>query len=109
MPFVPQHTVSLDGSYTFFFDNAYVRSLLLGATYSGAGKIYWNESNTASEDFYSLLSARVMMNTKWAQVELWGRNLTQNHYNTFYFESMGRGFSQHGKPLQVGIDLRFHF
>ena len=109
VPFVPQHTVSLDGSYTFFFDNAYVRSLLLGATYSGAGKIYWNESNTASEDFYSLLSARVMMNTKWAQVELWGRNLTQTHYNTFYFESMGRGFSQHGKPLQVGIDLRFHF
>ncbi len=109
VPFVPQHTVSADASYTFFFNNEYVSDLLIGATYSGAGKIYWNEGNTANENYYSLLSARVMMNTKWAQVELWGRNLTQTHYNTFYFESMSRGFCQHGKPLQVGIDLRFHF
>ena len=109
VPFVPQHTVCLDAGYTFFFNNEYVNSLLLGATYSGAGNIYWNEQNTASEDYYSLLSARATLNTKWAQVELWGRNLTQTHYNTFYFESMGRGFSQHGKPLQVGIDLRLHF
>ena len=109
VPFVPQHTVCLDGAYTFFFQNEYVHNLSLGATWSGAGNIYWNEQNTASEDFYNLLSARATLGTKWAEVELWGRNLTQTSYKTFYFESMGRGFSQHGKPLQVGIDLRLHF
>ncbi len=109
VPFVPQHTGSLDGSYTFFFLHPWLRTISLGATYSGAGRIYWTENNSASQDFYSLLSARAVMQTKWVQVELWGHNLTNTHYNTFYFESMNRGFCQHGKPLQIGIDLRFHF
>ncbi|MBQ3992736.1 MAG: hypothetical protein II645_06250, partial [Bacteroidaceae bacterium] len=61
------------------------------------------------QDYYNLLAARAVLNTKWAQLEVWGRNLTQTKYNTFYFESMGRGFSQRGKPLQVGVDVRLHF
>ena len=109
VPFTPRHTVSADAGYTFFFQGENIHSLQLGATYAGAGKIYWTENNNAVQDYYNLLSARAVLNTRWAQLELWGRNLTQTHYNAFYFESMGRGFSQHGKPLQVGIDVRLHF
>ena len=109
VPFTPRHTVSADAGYTFFFQGESIHSLQLGATYAGAGKIYWTENNNAVQDYYNLLSARAVLNTRWAQLELWGRNLTQTHYNAFYFESMGRGFSQHGKPLQVGIDVRLHF
>ena len=109
VPFSPRHTVNADASYTFYFDNPYIYNVQVGATYSGAGKIYWTESNSVSQNYYNLLSARFSLTTKWAQVEFWGKNLTQTRYNTFYFESMGRGFSQHGKPLHVGVDLRFHF
>lgn len=109
VPFAPRHTVNADASYTFYLDNPYIHNLQIGATYSGAGKIYWTESNSVSQNYYNLLSARFSLTTKWAQVEFWGKNLTQTRYNTFYFESMGRGFSQHGKPLHVGVDLRFHF
>ena len=110
VPFVPQHTCSLDGSYTFFFsENSWVKNLLLGVTYSGAGKVYWTESNSVSEDYYNLLSARAVLRTRLLELELWGKNLTDSRYNTFYFESMSRGFSQHARPLQVGIDLRLHF
>ena len=109
VPFAPRHTVNADASYTFFFDNPYLHNLQIGATYSGAGKIYWTESNSASQNYYNLLSARVSLTTEWAQIEFWGKNLTKTRYNTFYFESMGRGFSQHGKPLHVGVDLRFKF
>ena len=109
VPFAPRHTVGADASYTFFLGDGWAKGLTLGATYSGAGKIYWTESNSACQDYYNLLAARAVLNTKWAQLEVWGRNLTQTKYNTFYFESMGRGFSQHGKPLQVGVDVRLHF
>lgn len=109
VPFSPRHTVGADASYTFYLNNEYVRNIQLGATYSGAGKIYWAESNTASQPFYSLLSARVSLVTKWIEMEVWGHNLSNTKYKTFYFQSMGRGFSQHGKPLQIGIDLRYRF
>ena len=109
VPFAPRHTVSADAAYTFFFNRSDDRSLQLGVSYAGAGKIYWTESNNAHQDYYNLLSARAVLNIKPFQIEVWGRNLTQTHYKTFYFESMGRGFSQHGKPLQVGADFRFHF
>ena len=109
VPFVPKHTTNVDASYTWNFDNVWANRLTLGATYTGAGRIYWTESNSASQKYYQLLSARATLQTKYCQIELWGRNITDTKYNSFYFESMSRGFSQHGKPAQVGVDLRFHF
>ncbi|MCR4922253.1 MAG: TonB-dependent receptor [Bacteroidaceae bacterium] len=109
VPFAPRHTLSADAGYTFYFGRGQWKSLLLGATYSGAGRIYWNEANSASQDYYNLLSARAVLAVGLAQIELWGRNLTQTHYDTFCFESMGRIFSQRGRPLQVGVDVRLHF
>lgn len=110
IPYVPQHTVSLDAAYTWFtwFLRSYwVRSVTLAATYSGAGRIYWTEANTVSQPYYSLLSARLSLQmARRIGVTLWARNLTDTAYNTFYFESVNRGFAQHGKPLQVGLDLR---
>lgn len=109
VPFVPKHTVSLDASYSWLFNNSWANRLTIGATYSGAGRIYWTESNYFSQKYYSLLGARATLHTKYAQIELWSRNLTDTKYDTFYFESMSRGFAQKGKPSQIGIDLRFHF
>lgn len=111
VPFVPKHTLNIDANYSWYFTNAWAHRLTLGATYSGAGRIYWTEDNAdyATQQYYSLLSARATLQTKYLQIELWGRNITDTEYNTFYFESMRRGFSQHGKPAQIGIDLRWHF
>lgn len=110
VPFMPDHTFSIDAAYTIpFVGSSPVRSITLGANYSGAGRIYWDELNTASQGFYSLIGARASINLSKVQLNLWGRNLGNNHYNVFYFESVGRGFEQHGRPLQVGIDLNMKF
>ncbi|MCF0159201.1 MAG: TonB-dependent receptor [Bacteroidaceae bacterium] len=109
VPFVPKHTVTFDASYTWLFQSSWAKRLTIGATYAGAGRIYWTESNNASQAYYSTLAARATLQMKHVQVEVWGRNLTNTKYNTFYFESMARGFAQHSKPLQVGIDVRLHF
>ena len=109
VPFVPMHTLNVGGSYTFHFNDSWAQSLTLGANCTGAGKIYWTEANNASQDFYATLNGYVSLKTKAVQVDLWGRNLTDNEHTTFYFESMGRGYEQRCKPLQVGVDVRLHF
>ena len=109
VPFVPQHTMNIGGSYAFLFNNSWAQSLTLGANVTGAGKIYWTEANNASQDFYTSLNGYISLKTQAVQIDLWGRNLTNNDYTTFYFETMGRGYEQRCKPLQVGVDVRLHF
>jgi outer membrane receptor protein involved in Fe transport len=109
VPFVPRHTMNIGGSYSFFFNNSWAQSLTLGANCSGVGKIYWTEANNASQDFYATLNGYISLKAKAVQIDLWGRNLTDNDYTTFYFETMGRGYEQRCKPLQVGVDVRLHF
>ena len=109
VPFVPKHTLNVGGSYSFYFNDRWAQSLTLGANLTGAGKIYWTESNHVSQNFYSTLNGFVSLKTKAMEIELWGRNLIDNEHTTFYFESMGRGYEQRSKPLQVGVDVRLHF
>lgn len=109
IPFVPQHTITLDGAYTWTLKSKWARNITLGATYSGAGRIYWTEANNVSQSFYSLLGARVNLATSFGSIQVWGRNLTNSMYDTFYFESVNRGYAQHGRPLQVGVDVKFVF
>ena len=109
VPFVPMHTMNIGGSYSLFFNDSWAQSLTFGANVNGAGKIYWTEYNNASQDFYATLNGYVSLKTKALQIDLWGRNLTNNDYTTFYFESMGKGFEQRSKPLQIGVDVRLHF
>ena len=109
VPFVPRHTLNIGGSYAFFFPNGWAQSLTLGANCSGAGKIYWTEANNASQNFYATLNGYISLKAKNVQIDLWGRNLTDHEYTTFYFETMGRGYEQRCKPLQMGVDVRLHF
>jgi outer membrane receptor protein involved in Fe transport len=115
VPYVPRHTVNVGAAYRISLSSSDPdRALTLGASYTGAGKIYWTESNTAiagnpaAQKFYGTLNAHVTWQCKTVEVDLWGHNLTDAKYNTFYFESMSRGFAQKGKPVQFGVDLRLH-
>lgn len=110
VPFVPRHTLNAGASYSFFFNrNNRIQSLTLGMNYTGAGKIYWTEKNDVSQSFYGTLNGRISLQAQALQIDLWGRNLTGKDYTTFYFETMHRGFEQKNKPLQVGVDVRYHF
>lgn len=107
VPFVPMHTMNIDASYSLPLScKSGSNTLSFGANLSGAGKIFWTESNTAYQSFYHLLGARIGINLKHLNITLWGKNLTNRHYNTFFFESASRGYEQHSKPLQIGVDLQ---
>lgn len=106
----PAMGLNAGANYSFFFDKSnWMQSLTLGMSYTGAGKIYWTEKNNVSQSFYGTLNGRISLQTKALQIDVWGRNLTNKDYTTFYFETMHRGFEQKSEPLQLGVDIRYHF
>lgn len=72
----------------------------------GAGRIYWNESNTLSQPFYALPSLSIDFHSEHWNLQLWCRNFTQTRYRTFYFVSIGNAFFQQGQPRTFGATLR---
>lgn len=109
IPYAPQNTLFLQAAYMFEFKNEVVKNLSLEVNMRGTGKIYWNEANTLHEDFYSLLGASATIEGSCWNLSLWGKNLTNTKYHTFYFKSMGNDFVQQGRPVQVGATLRLFF
>lgn len=106
VPLVPMHTGGFTADYCLPFKNGKLESLTFGADITGAGRIYWTEQNNTYQDFYATLGAHVTADFGPVQVNLWGKNLTCSRYDTFYFESMSRGYAQRNNPCHVGIDLR---
>lgn len=106
VPYVPQHTLSAMIDYHF-------GKFTLGANLSGQGKTWWDEANTYAQKFYALLGAHADYDFGPVVVSLWGRNLTNTHYNTFAVASSAAGgqryFAQKGTPVQVGLDVNIHF
>ena len=106
VPYVPQHTLSAMIDYHF-------GKFTLGANLSGQGKTWWDEANTYAQKFYALLGAHADYDFGPVVVTLWGRNLTNTHYNTFAVASSAAGgqryFAQKGTPVQVGFDVNIHF
>jgi len=74
----------------------------------GAGDIWWDDDNTERQKFYATLNASLSVNHKLGSLSLWGENLTNTRYDTFYFESIGNKFVQHARPWAVGVTLRLN-
>ncbi|MDL2290213.1 TonB-dependent receptor, partial [Paludibacteraceae bacterium OttesenSCG-928-F17] len=108
VPYVPQNTVLVGAEYTFNFNKKWIDRLVMQADWRGAGKIYWNESNTLSQPFYGQLGASVAAKKGRFSCGIWGKNLTNTEFNTFYFKSVGNSFVQRGKPIQFGISINVY-
>ena len=79
------------------------------ANLRGTGEIYWNEENTVKQLFYAILSTSVTFMKSNCSLQLWGQNLTNTKYTTFYFVSMKNEFVQRAKPIRLGVTVRFNF
>ena len=108
LPYAPQNTLSVVASYTWRNLSKHLDSISLQANYSGVGRIYWNEANTLSQPFYSLLGAQLIFDMGNTDLTLWGRNLTSTDYDTFYFKSVGEEFFSKGSPLHFGVRLNIN-
>ena len=108
VPYAPQNTVSLSGNYEHLFKHSFIDRLMATVQYTGVGKIYWTEANDISQNYYSLVNAKVGVVKGALELELWAKNLFNTNYNAFYFYSAGN-YGQSGKPLQLGATLKVEF
>ena len=110
VPFAPEHTLGLMAEYRQPLYHAFLKNFYVGADLQGVGQIYWDEANQYRQPFYATLGAHVVVeligNVKF---ELWGKNLTATHYDSFSFESMGNRFGQKGVPQHFGANLKIEF
>jgi outer membrane receptor protein involved in Fe transport len=110
IPYVPRHTLSAQLSRTFPIQGSKLLDTFgVNLLYRGLGRIYWNEENTFSTGFYNLLDLKFTLSRNNMQLELWGRNLLNTSYESFYFQALGNQYVQMGKPLRFGLNLRYSF
>lgn len=106
VPYSPTHTLYASASWSADLPFSFCESLCVEANFKGTGKIWWDEANTVSQPFYGLLGASVTFaNPDWS-LQLWGRNITDTRYSTFYFVSISHQFLQRGLPTTWGATLR---
>jgi outer membrane receptor protein involved in Fe transport len=109
IPYAPQNTLSLSGNYEHRFKNAYIDRFMASVQYTGIGKIYWTEANDISQNFYSLVNAKVGVTKGAFGLDIWAKNLFDTQYNAFYFNSSGSQFFQIGRPVEFGATLKAEF
>lgn len=107
LPYVPSNTLFLEGVYKIDLSDRILSRLLFDVNMRGTGPIYWNEENDVKQNFYVQLGASATWQWKYFEFKLWGRNLTNTFYHTFYFKSMGNEFLQRGKGIEAGVSVRF--
>ncbi len=105
LPYAPRETYSANIAYRIPVPRSFANIFVLNVGWNGVGRIYWNEENTLSQPFYSLLSASLVWEKGHWGASLWGKNLLNEKYNTFYFRSIGNDFFAQGKPLHLGVSF----
>ncbi|MBQ9138558.1 MAG: TonB-dependent receptor [Alistipes sp.] len=109
IPYAPENTLSVQAVYDIDIASRWLKQISLTVGGYGAGRIYWNESNTLSQPFYATLDGSVRFaGEQWA-VDVWVKNATNTRYNLFYFESMGNAFLQRARGAMTGVRVTLEF
>lgn len=108
IPYSPTHTMFAGVTYTKPLRNHWLDAIVLNANVKGTGEIYWNEANSLHQPFYATANASIRVEHKNLSLDVWGQNLTNTQYKTFYFVSIGNAFLQRGKPRIIGATLRIN-
>ncbi|MEZ7873402.1 MAG: TonB-dependent receptor [Bacteroidales bacterium] len=109
VPFVPRNTLNAGILYSAEINRGNFRQFNAAIRYNGAGKIYWTEQNDVAQKFYSTVDIESSVKISIFEISVWMRNFTDSEYNTFYFETTGKGFAQAGVPFNVGAGLKIKF
>ena len=111
VPYCPLNTIYAGARYAFELNvsDDWCRTLAADIDCRANGDIYWNEDNSLRQPLYALLGASITLEGRRGSLQLWGRNLTGTHYDTFYFVSVSHEFLQHAQGRALGATLRLNF
>ena len=104
----PEYQYSIGANYTLTENWRFKTAL------DGRGSYYFSNTHDEKSDPYALLSASVEYISDTWSATLWGRNLTDEDYQTrgYYFDNFGTGealYTQQGDPRTFGVTLTYDF
>jgi len=110
LPFIPRNTLAAQVNKTFHLNNSkLLDNIKVNLLYKGLGNLYFNEENSAEQKFYGVLNAKLSFVKNNLQLDIWGRNLTNENYYTHFFSVYNNYFVQTGRPVNFGVDLKIKF
>lgn len=110
IPYIPQYTGNIGLNYNIPLSGAFFKNIMLTTDYRYVGKFYWNDANTAYQSAYGLLNANITVNiNKHIEFGVFGKNLLNVGYNSYYFEALGNSYVQLGNPLQINAFVKIYF
>lgn len=108
IPYSPKNTLFGGVTYRTSVNWGPVTGFTANVNCRGVGEIMWDEANTLSQPLYATLGASAgIIGSGWS-LSLWGENLTDTQYDTFYFVSINNAFLQRGKPVRGGVTFRLN-
>ena len=108
LPMVPNHTLSLNGTYTIM-PAGWFDKIIFNTGFTGLGRIYWADDNIVRQNFYATLNAKVSLTKGIFTWEVWGKNLTATNYMAYGFKASQGNYAQRGKPLTFGTAVSVSF
>ena len=108
LPMVPNHTLSLNGTYTIM-PAGWFDKIIFNTGLTGLGRIYWADDNIVRQNFYATLNAKVSLTKGIFTWEIWGKNLTATDYMAYGFKASQGNYAQRGKPLTFGTAVSVSF
>lgn len=109
LPMVPTNTFTLSADYTLSSVFNKIDRVTFSLAYTGTGKIHWTESNESTQSWHGLLNGKITATQGIVSFSVWAKNITNTDYTAFYFEAMGSGFAQKGKPFTFGSSIAMTF
>ena len=105
VPYAPLNTLYASLLFDTSVPALGIDRLQVMASVHGTGTIYWNESNTARQNFYAPVQLSASASSGIFTLRLWAENINRVRYSTFYFKSIGNEFVQRGAPFTCGASL----
>jgi outer membrane receptor protein involved in Fe transport len=111
IPYVPKSTLNVGLNKIFIIQNSFLDKMVANVNYRGVGKHYWDLTNTAYQDYYGLFDAKLSFVSGMVQLDIWGKNIFDTSYNSYYFEirQLGNSYVQSGRPATMGVNLKVTF
>ncbi len=108
IPYAPRHTLFGSITYRQPLRASWIDGVSLTVDGRGIGPIYWDESNVHSQKLYGLLGLSIKLDHRHYSLDIWGENILNTRFSTFYFESIGHSFVQRGKPRRLGMTVHIN-
>ncbi len=101
--FTPDITSMLALQYRIPFNQSKTISAIFRGEWQYLGKTFFDLNNNIEQSPYSLLNAKIGINTKYFDVFLWGRNLGDKNYVAYAYDF---GAAHLGNPKTYGVSLK---